>query len=304
MEDVREFTFLPLVNEKLKPSNDQLDAIDDLITSLTNDALVEPESKPNPYYQYLYQCLTHRALQPGRVLPEPDEFCKSILAQPEVLAQSSRQPLERVAQVFKLEQVLPKKEKLTGQIAFGIGNGKRTCEADDSFSSSSKKARESDVNLTNNIPSIDTIGSVTPVEDFSTLLKSGLQFGSLVVMLEKVILKLVSESFGDQFYVKITKCLRAYRDASLERKVSGHYNSFLQELKSALLTQGRPELWQKMMEASLNLISVEDDPKSSFSSDEAREFSKIQEAEGVAFDNDAALVSELIVLNLSSLLHA
>lgn len=300
MEDVRDFVFAPLVSEKSKPSDDQLKAIDGLIDALLVEDGVEhdiqPSSTLNPFYQHLYTCLTHRALHPGRVLPEPDEHNTAIMAQPEKLKEASKDPLSQIAKVFKLENVQKPKKKLTGDSAFG----KR--DADDNEENEPKRPRTQDFQLTDAMPSIDNISTVTPVQDFESLLRSGIQFSALVPMMEKVIIKLLTESLADQFDKKIIACIQAYRSASLEIKNCSHFNNFIADLKATLMQQKKPQLWSKLIEANSSLISVSEDIKSSYSNSEVQAFASFEPpstAVEAAQENDEDLVS----LKRSKYLH-
>eukprot|EP00064_Thunnus_orientalis_P009345 superscaffoldBa00001180_g9369 len=93
MEDLRQFTFPSLENnKKFTPSDTQLSAVDSLIDSMM---LVEDEDGeqkdmfkvhhiPNPAFQRHFQCLHHRAVNPGTPLPPMEEWLKAALERPEV----------------------------------------------------------------------------------------------------------------------------------------------------------------------------------------------------------------------------
>ena len=65
MDDLRHFQFAPLWNDKTAPTDDQLAAMDGLI-----DSMMLPEKYDekiiNPNQQYLFKCLTQRALNPSK----------------------------------------------------------------------------------------------------------------------------------------------------------------------------------------------------------------------------------------------
>lgn len=127
MEDVRQFYFAPLTGKNgLK--DEQLGVMDELIDSLLidDDDQLNPQQKLNPYYQHLYQCLTFKALNPGRVLPQmPKNSATEILEQPKELEMKSKPILEKIAKLFKLEEVAKKRTKLTGEDIFGNFEKKR-----------------------------------------------------------------------------------------------------------------------------------------------------------------------------------
>ena len=131
MEDIRSFYFSPLTNENSKPSEEQLEAVDNLIESMMDkDNEIMPQETLNPYYQHLYQCMTFRALNPGQVLPDVSDFTKSIMAQPEVFKKNSEESMKKIAKLFKLEIVAKEKFVKTGESAFGQFK-KRTTDSQD-----------------------------------------------------------------------------------------------------------------------------------------------------------------------------
>ena len=301
MEDIRSFPFAPLTTEKIKPSNEQLEAMDDLITSLLvddddeeNEDVIKPGETLNPYYQHLYTCLTHRALHPGRVLPEPDSYNQAIMAQPKSFSISASGALSKIAKVFPLEKVQTTKTKMSGNTMFG----KREADSDANENTDAKRTKTEDVSLSQDIPAVDAIGTVTPVEDFKTLLQGGIQFGAIVVQMQKVIIQLLSDAIGEQFDQKILECIKIFRETSLQKKISNHFNDFISEWKQTLMSQNKMKLWQKMVEQDLSLISVLEEPGSSYTSEEVNDFNKVddkQEEKVNDDDNDEDLVSITVI---------
>uniref|UniRef100_A0A0K2UUL8 Xray repair crosscomplementing protein 5like [Strongylocentrotus purpuratus] n=1 Tax=Lepeophtheirus salmonis TaxID=72036 RepID=A0A0K2UUL8_LEPSM len=105
-EDVRKFTFLSLYTNTSRPSEDQLNAMDKYIdAALLEDEEFQTESIPNPCNQYLYRCLSHRALNPGRVLPDVDVFIKKLFDTPERVTSGTREVLEEMLNLFPLEEL-------------------------------------------------------------------------------------------------------------------------------------------------------------------------------------------------------
>ena len=160
----------------------------------------------------------------------------------------------------------------------------------DNDENDSKKVRQS-LTLADPGPSIGTIGTVTPVEDFKMLLEGGIQFAAVVVQMQNVIIKLLSDSLGDQFNDKIQKCIEIFRQTTLEKKNSAHFNDFVSELKQTMISQKAFSLWQKLVDENLTLISSLEDSGSTFSDKDVLEFGKIELTKPVAEENDDDLVS-------------
>ena len=166
----------------------------------------------------------------------------------------------------------------------------------DNDENDSKKVRQS-LTLADPGPSIGTIGTVTPVEDFKMLLEGGIQFAAVVVQMQNVIIKLLSDSLGDQFNDKIQKCIEIFRQATLEKKNSAHFNHFVSELKQTMISQKAFSLWQKLVDENLTLISSLEDSGSTFSDKDVLEFGKIELTKQVAEENDDDLVSIISNIN-------
>ena len=108
-EDIRSFWFHPLEsnNDKTKPSDEQLQAVDDLIDSMMDSSGdgIETRELVNPFYQHLYNCLTYRALNPGKILPDFDknDHAKSIMSQSNEIISNAKRPLAEISKLFKLQ---------------------------------------------------------------------------------------------------------------------------------------------------------------------------------------------------------
>jgi len=212
-EDKKEFQFAKLYDDKHKPSQDQLDAMDDLIDTmmLVGDDegeevdLLPTEEQLNPYYQHLYTSLTHRCLHPGAVLPPVAEHIQRMMDVPPELQSASIPVLQRVRQLFPTELLVAKKNKRTGDALFGGDeNGKEESPA--------KRLKSDDLEMSS---TVTEVGSTTPVEDFQYLLShkvtSGVTLDSAGHQMEAVVSRLMASAFGTDMNRKITACLAAYR---------------------------------------------------------------------------------------------
>lgn len=72
----------------------------------------------------MYQCMCHRALKPGHILPEVSEDVKRLMQPPESVRQAAARILEKIDRLFKREELVAKKEKVTGE-QFFAEKGKR-----------------------------------------------------------------------------------------------------------------------------------------------------------------------------------
>ncbi|KAL4218077.1 X-ray repair cross-complementing protein 5 [Mactra antiquata] len=271
MEDVRQFTFgsLPVKddnpsNKKYKPSEDQLSAVDNLITSMDlSTAGMDEEGKPcevmkpkltfNPHFQRLYQCLQHRAFNPDDPLPELSPLIAESLKPPQEVMASCTESLEKLKEKFKLEKV-KKKEEVTGENMFqengatGDEPALKKVKMDDNLDSGLEDITKSKVT---------EVGSTTPVDDFIALInmKDEDKFDDACSQMQKRVEQIVMDSFGDQFYEKAMDCLKCLREQCIKKLEAKSYNQFLKEFKETLISKARKDFLEKIFTDKQGLIS-------------------------------------------------
>ncbi|XP_067459487.1 X-ray repair cross-complementing protein 5 [Thunnus thynnus] len=276
MEDLRQFTFPSLENnKKFTPSDTQLSAVDSLIDSMM---LVEDEDGeqkdmfkvhhiPNPAFQRHFQCLHHRAVNPGTPLPPMEEWLKAALERPEVISERCQAPLEETKKKFPLTQVEKKKKPKTSAQIFG----------EDSEEPDAKKAKgdeeEEEYNLANIAEgSVTSVGSVNPARDFRTLIKhKSLPFGEVCQQLTHRIEQLLSNK-DTPYYMKSITCIQAFREQSVKLGNADLYNSYLQSLKRSIPNRGLEVFWDLLVQDAISLISKDEVEGSTVSKNEANQF--------------------------------
>ncbi|XP_052762081.1 X-ray repair cross-complementing protein 5-like [Mya arenaria] len=269
MEDVRQFTFgsLPLkeenpTNKKYKPTEDQLSAVDSLITSMDlstaaqdeeeeSTELLKPKLTFNPHFQRLYQCLQHRALNPDDELPELSPMIANYLKPPEEVVVRSQSNLESLRAKFKLEAVKRKEEK-TGENLFkengdGEPAGKKVKVDGDLEGGMETIAKAT----------VTEVGSTTPVEDFMALIsmKDEDKFEEACGQMQKRIQQIVLDSFGDQFYGKAMECVKCLREQCIKKQEPSQYNTFIKSFKETLVSKARKDFLDKMVDGKQSLIT-------------------------------------------------
>jgi hypothetical protein len=90
--------------------------------------------------------------------------------------------------------------------------------------------------------------------------------------LEKVIVDLLQKSFGDEMIEKILGCIKAYREASLEKHSASAFNTFMPEFKTLLMSEKRTTFWKRIVNDEFGLILVIEDNSSSMTREDGREF--------------------------------
>ncbi|KAM7380638.1 hypothetical protein PAMP_003918 [Pampus punctatissimus] len=277
MEDLRQFPFPSLENnKKLVPSETQLSAVDSLIDSMMlveenedgkQKDMFKVHNIPNPAFQRHFQCLHHRAVNPGTPLPAIDEWLKAAIERPEVISERCQAPLEETKKKFPLTQVEKKKKLKTSAQIFGK----------DSEEPDAKKAKgdeeEDDYNLANIAEgSVTSVGSVDPARDFRTLIKQkSLPFGEVCQQLTHRIEQLLSNK-NTPYYMKGITCIQAFREQSVKLGNADLYNSYLQSLKRSISNRGLEIFWDLLVQDAISLISKDEVEESTVSKNEAHQF--------------------------------
>ncbi|KAG0418115.1 hypothetical protein HPB47_005122 [Ixodes persulcatus] len=266
MEDLRRFTFAPLdANKDNIPTEEQLSVFDDLIAAMDLSE-VEVNGEPqelfkssqtcNPYLQRFYQCVQHRALHPKDPLPEVAPHVTDALKPPKAVRLSSslvqERLLEKMASLFPLHEVVPEKRKQDNTVTKN-GGGTVTDASVSSDEPAAKKSR-ADFSMADLVATATTKASfrllvdvVNPLEDFKKLLADkDHRFDDVCSQLEEVILKLFNDTLGRAVHAKAVRCLRAYREASVEKNDPGKFNDFMNKLKT-LYSIKREDLWELLI---------------------------------------------------------
>ncbi|XP_061178116.1 X-ray repair cross-complementing protein 5-like [Saccostrea echinata] len=291
MEDIRQYTFgsLPLkeetqANKKYKPTDAQLDAINELINETDLSQAAEDEDgektealKPklifNPYFQRLYQCLQHRALEPHEPLPELSPLVANSLKPPQEIVTRCEAQCDKIKELFKLE-VVKKKEDKTGENMFK--------QKEDEEPSSKKIKLDDDLGgglagMTK--ADVTEVGTVTPVDDFITLInqRDADRFEEASKQMQKRVEQLVTDSFGPQFYGKASDCLKALREQSIKKSEPTLYNNFMKKFKDFLIEKGRRDFWEMIVDEKQGLITKAESEDSGVTLEEAKAFTTEEE---------------------------
>uniref|UniRef100_A0A3Q3W893 X-ray repair cross-complementing protein 5 n=1 Tax=Mola mola TaxID=94237 RepID=A0A3Q3W893_MOLML len=259
MEDLRQFTFPSLENNKKLIPSTQLSAVDSLIDSMM---LVEQEDDnekpkdlykvhhiPNPEFQRHFQCLHHRAVNPETPLPPIEPWLKAALERPDVISERCKAPLKEVKRIFPLTEVEKKKNLKTSAQIFG------------------KSAEEPDAKKAN------------PDEDEEDYSLADIAEGSVTSCQQLIqrIEQLLSNK-NTQYYMKSITCIQAFREQSVKLGNADLYNSYLQSLKRSI-TDRRLEVFWDLLVQAVTLISKDEVEGSTVSKTEANQFLVAKEKE-------------------------
>ncbi|XP_071110687.1 X-ray repair cross-complementing protein 5-like [Haliotis cracherodii] len=312
-EDLRQFTFgtLPITddgetNKKYKPTAEQLNAVDDLITSMDlsqaaadddddeeeKTEVLKPKLTFNPYFQRLYQCLQHRAENTDEGLPELSPIIASYLKPPQEIITNCEEHVEKIKKLFKLEMVTKKKEEQTGETMF---------KDNEAEAGPAPKRQKLDDNLEGGMQDITRakvtqVGTVTPTADFQALIsrKDEDMFEEACKQMQKRVEQIVTDSFGTQFYGKAMECLKALRQECIKKQEAKVYNDFMTKYKDKLIGKGKRDFWDQIVQDKQALITKMECEDGGVSKEEANKFVEEEVKDEPAPAADAETTDDLM----------
>jgi ATP-dependent DNA helicase 2 subunit 2 len=227
-EDIRQYTFASLSSTKYQPTEEQLSAVDDLITSMDlmhgardeDGELVEalqPKKTFNPVLQRMFQCIQERSLNPDDAIPDLDPFLAEYVQPPRELLTICEEKLQKIKELFPLEKV--EKKKKEDKTAATVWKDAPSLDLD--APPPAKRARTGDDELsmaTLSRSQIKEVGTVDPVGDFKSLIacQEVDMFDEACQQMIRRITQLVFDSFGDQFYLKALDCIVSLREVAVK----------------------------------------------------------------------------------------
>ncbi|XP_042241510.1 X-ray repair cross-complementing protein 5-like [Homarus americanus] len=282
-EDIRMFTFPTLQRYTGKFSDSDTKKMDDLIsvmdlTSQEEDGEEDlvPTQVLNPQLQYFFNVLTHRTVHAYDPIPLPATHVVKILETPERLCDTR----DRVASSFKTHfptKQIVKKTKRGNQDMFA---------SKDDFESNKKAKLDGDDNMSVGdltLPLVTHVTSATPVQDFMALLGGEApNFNLICKELGDVIIQLM-DGLGNggvggsaAVMTKVMDCLTAFRRESIIIDPST-YNKFAPTFKDTVTYLSQHNLWDRVKESNLGMISSEENPRSNITTDAAEAFLQMDE---------------------------
>ncbi|XP_065844073.1 X-ray repair cross-complementing protein 5-like [Oscarella lobularis] len=306
MEDLRQYTFATLDSKKHVATDDQVQAVDDLITSMDlmqaerDDSgdlgeAFKPKSTFNPVLQRIYQCIQHRALNPDDPLPEVDPLIADCLKMPSAIVAASELATEKIRAAFPLEKIEKKAKRTTTAATMWKDTGSLDLDNPAPLPKQARLGDADDLSMAGLAKSqVKEVGTVDPVGDFNSLvnMKDVDLFDEAFGQMKKRVCQLIFDSLGDQYHGKAMECLKALRDAAVKFREPGKFNEFLIELKEQLIAGRGTIFWVKIKDEKVSLITTAEANDSSVSAEKAREFLSSTEKEVPVEENPNAAAEE------------
>lgn len=274
---------------------------------------LKPSYTFHPIIQYFNDCLHHRALHPNDPIPPIDplilKYCfpeKSDSSFYTALVKKAEDAIKQFSEKFTLTKVdqeqakkgkkrkywfasgeekelsldsyvtKENKEEVLAEAALNEPQAKRLKEdmPGDDMSFPDNNQRLGIGNIFNNKAS--TIGSVNPVKDFKEMFerRDVDLVDKAVEEMQNVILKMLQESIGDQYYIKSLDCLAALREGCVAEEEPDAFNRFMRKLKGLYGTASskRKDFWTLIKDKQISLIHADECAESEVTPSESTAF--------------------------------
>lgn len=299
-EDIKNITFPSTNLKKFACTDKQVNAFKDLIhamdlTKAYDETFDEAEAFPvaetvSPSAQYVLDCISFRAMNPGKPLPQPRDEIMMLFKQPPLIEKRSREPLEKLKQLFTLNEVeIKTRNKKNNDVQIDnipmkplddpiINNEGLSSVADAPKLQMPKKTNE-----------VFRIGTIDPIEDYKTLSNKDKKLSDLAPDMTDAIESLIYYNI-DGNYNKALDAMSFFRSECVKAEPS-HYNSWLQKFRTALVERKKQEVIDFITERQLSFILKEENPLSTYETEDSHDDSQAYENDTIPNSTDLNLPS-------------
>ncbi|KAF4587774.1 ATP-dependent DNA helicase II subunit 2 [Ophiocordyceps camponoti-floridani] len=282
-EDVRSYQFPPLdkvitvsgqtlTKHRLLPTNELNEAMSDYVDAMdlstygAEGGMGSAEYAPidetfNPSIHRINHAVRMRAVHPDKPVPPTPPVLLQYCAPPEDLIERVQSRIKALIEVAGVKKVPPKAKGRRPRESIKPISG---LDIDALLGETKEKGQ---VSRENAIP--DFKRALAAAASASEMDEVAKQMGSIVR-------GLVTDSFGDSRYEQAMECMGVMRDELVSAEEPGIYNSFVRDLKKALLSGAlggdRRDYWYMLRTSRLGLISKDQSEASAVSPEQAEEF--------------------------------
>ncbi|XP_034247573.1 X-ray repair cross-complementing protein 5 isoform X2 [Thrips palmi] len=280
-ESVKTLLFPPLVIDKNKPTEKQLNAVDQLILSMnlmeldddneTGEGAYDPHNTPDPYEQHFHSLVAKKVLNGELYISgsDIDEAVIRLLTPKEEMLNKAKPAVEKIKELFTLTKITPKE-------------GARNAAAD-IFKPDTKPLDIVDVKVPlasmDSKPTPPHIGTVRPDKDFISLLNQGVSLNEACSLLDQVIRDMVHKAFDADDFKKPLKCLLLMRKKCVDSDPTV-YNDKITIFKKDLPAE-KVGFWQLIVNEEAGLITTSESHLSTIHIEEAQKFLQVNDVNDV-----------------------
>lgn len=299
-EDIKNITFPSTNLKKFACTDKQVNAFKDLIhamdlTKAYDESFDEAEAFPiaetvSPSAQYILDCIAFRAMNAGKPLPQPRDEIMMLFKQPPLIEKRSRDPLEKLKQLFTLNEVEVKTRNKKNN---DIQSDNIPMKAfDDPITNDDNNGGVADapkIQLPKKTNEVVRIGTIDPIEDYKALSNKDKKLSDLAPELTDAIESLIYYNI-DGNYSKALDAISFFRCECVKTEPS-HYNIWLQKFRTALVERKKQEVVNLIAERQLSFILKEENPLSNYETEDSHDDSQAYENETIPNSTDLNLPS-------------
>ncbi|KAL8142208.1 hypothetical protein V2J09_015240 [Rumex salicifolius] len=233
-EDLREFQFPSFSNlpSTLQPTDEQQTAADDFVKALDlappgKQEVLKPELTPNLILQHFYHFLELKSKHPDAAVPPLDKTLKSITGPDPELVSINKSVIDRFQKYAELKEN-PKMKKSSKRIREKLSGSDGERDNLDGTSDSKRLVLTAE---NSSMDKIETIGELTPVQDFEAMLSrrdSPDWVHQALKQMRSKILDLIEDSCDNNR--KALECLIALRKGCVVEQEPMQFNDFIRYL--------------------------------------------------------------------------
>ncbi|XP_045500237.1 X-ray repair cross-complementing protein 5-like [Colias croceus] len=294
-EDIKSIAFPPLNLKKFATTDEQVDAFKELIKAMDltkaydEDEFDDTEAFPiaecvSPSAQYVLDCIAFRAMNPGKPLPPPRDDIMMLFKVPPLIEKRSRDPLEKLKNLFELKKVEVRTRKKQTVPEMDIEN---VAKSDNNENMDDMPKINLDVY--NKPNKVYRVGTIDPIDDFNTLKTEGKPLQELYKEMGEAIENMIFSNF-DGNYDNAFKAMLYYRTECVKSDPS-YYNNWLREFKMELHDRKKNNILNMFSDRKVDFILKEENDKSTF--ENADEDSQLYEMETMPTLTEVSISTEV-----------
>lgn len=178
----------------------------------------------------------------------------------------SKRTIDALKEQYSLRDTGKKQKITTGDALFGQDNLSKKSQLDDETSDMTRDDQPIELNsfeaqaAAEKKATLKSIGTVTPVEDFYTLIEQGtISLSDICKQMAKLIVDFIENSRGEALFEKAILCLKSLRDVCMKKLEAKIFNDLLTLIKrQSTEIDGRKDFWKKIVEMKISLITCEE----------------------------------------------
>ncbi|KAM3959491.1 X-ray repair cross-complementing protein 5 [Aphomia sociella] len=291
-DDIKYMSFPTTNLKKYECSNKQVEAFKELIKAMDlsnayDETYDDNEAFPiaetvSPSIQYILDCISFRAMNPGKPLPQPRDDIMALFKIPPLLEKKSREPLHVLKDLFTLKKIECKtRVKKENSAALNMNNN--AVIGNDHLTGSVESTT-----VTSDIPrvtlpiktnEIDSIGTEHPIRDFEALMEKKQTLSDLSPQMTKAIERLFNSNF-DGNYGNALKTLKYFREKCVQTDPS-YYNTWYGQFKTSLTDCKNEDILEVINNNKLSFILQNENVLSTYDNMDSHEDSQLYENDTV-----------------------